>query len=1182
MASKTAASPGKPSGSLPLYRVLEEEYAHLHPDYAPEEGPSDEEMAELPAGERRQERERRLGAVIDAIHRRKHSALCLSGGGIRSATFALGVLQGLARKNLLSHFDYLSTVSGGGYVGSWLTAWIHRDPEGVKGVTEKLNSQPAQKLVPEQEPVRHLRSYSNYLTPRLGILSGDSWTVAAIVLRNLILNWLVLVPFLLAVLALPRLCVAVVHYRLHETLHALGRGVPVKAFGLWGSIVLAFAAGVAAVTYAGYKRPSSTPKYTSLRGFLWVCLTPLLLSTVLLTTFWAWYRVPDETPKAQLEATWPHYSIPFVIFGAVLYLTAWAAYTLLRRWRRGAFQFKLWELLGALVSGSAGGLLLWLIATQVFAYPTHNVAGPHAEMPHDLLFVTFASPLYLALFFLSAAFFAGISSDRTTDEDREWWARLSAWLLISIAVWVIVSGLVLFGPTLLGRYFGPYWSKYVASAGGLVGLVTALLARSSRSPAGARQAQEGGLSAALMRNALPVGAFVFVALLFALLSYCTDYLLGVITYLFEPNSPDSHPVCVPHVPGWLLNCQGMPWGELGQLHHAPVVAHTPLRLLLVFVLVMLCVGWFFSRYINTNKFSHHAMYRNRLIRAYLGASHGERSPNPFTGFDPADNISMYELRPEFFHTASFKAAGGSGGIGMFLHKLRNKQDEQSIHVRTLLSEDTIRLIEANDKDYYRTSGPGRPLEMALIRDLNERVLLKGDSLHDDAGVFQTFETLDGKAGELLARLKEHEKKSRDKAGEEEKRSQEKKKGKKGGGAVTAEEMVLLNRRLMEAAFPDEFYPCPEPPHKPMPVVNMALNLVQGGENLAWQDRKAESFTVTPLHAGCLQIPNPDDEEGAAGMRVRGSYRPSKEFGGREDGGISLGTAMAISGAAVSPNMGYYSSPLVTFLMTVFNVRLGWWLGNPAKRDYYSVPGPKSSAYPIIAEALSLTDDHNDYIYLSDGGHFENLGLYEMVLRRCHVIVVCDASDDFDFQFDNLGNAIRKVRIDFGIPITFEKMYIQPRSKGQPGAYCAVGTIRYRHADRAAVGDGAEGPPDGYLLYVKPVFYGDEPRDVYHYANTNSRFPHESTADQWFSEAQFESYRMLGLHMLNKILGDGDEPLEISDLVERVKEHLEKKEWEQHGQSPGGPELRPAPATPAATRRIDAHAETVRTEGGGDD
>jgi hypothetical protein len=90
--------------------------------------------------------------------------------------------------------------------------------------------------------------------------------------------------------------------------------------------------------------------------------------------------------------------------------------------------------------------------------------------------------------------------------------------------------------------------------------------------------------------------------------------------------------------------------------------------------------------------------------------------------------------------------------------------------------------------------------------------------------------------------------------------------------------------------------------------------------------------------------------------------------------------MAISGAAFTSNMGYHSSPTITFVMTLFNVRLGWWLGNPGRDDVWTRPGPESSSGVFMDEMLGLTDDENAWVYLSDGGHFDNLGLYEMVAR----------------------------------------------------------------------------------------------------------------------------------------------------------------------------------------------------------
>ena len=292
--------------------------------------------------------------------------------------------------------------------------------------------------------------------------------------------------------------------------------------------------------------------------------------------------------------------------------------------------------------------------------------------------------------------------------------------------------------------------------------------------------------------------------------------------------------------------------------------------------------------------------------------------------------------------------------------------------------------------------------------------------------------------------------------------------------------------------------------RPMHVINAALNLV-AGNNLAWQERKADTFTFSPLHSGSHRL----------------GYRSTVEFGG--DTGLSLGTAMTISGAAASPNMGYHSSVTLAFLMTLFNVRLGWWLGNPGvpgKRSFRR-DSPSSALWPLVAEALGKTNDEYAYVYLSDGGHFENLGLYEMVLRRRRYILVIDAGCDPQHKFDDLGNAIRKIRTDFGIPIEMqEPMYIYPRGVDESGGkYCAIGRIRYTCVD----GDKCQ---DGHLLYIKPAVYLDEPKDIYNYAKRNNDFPHETTANQFFTESQFESYRMLGSHV-------------IDDIISKAKERLNK-------------------------------------------
>jgi hypothetical protein len=282
------------------------------------------------------------------------------------------------------------------------------------------------------------------------------------------------------------------------------------------------------------------------------------------------------------------------------------------------------------------------------------------------------------------------------------------------------------------------------------------------------------------------------------------------------------------------------------------------------------------------------------------------------------------------------------------------------------------------------------------------------------------------------------------------------------------------------------------------------------------------------------------------------YRPSAEYGD----GITLGTAMAISGAAANPNMGYHSSPVLGLLMTLFNVRLGWWLGNPGApgAKTWRRSGPGYSVGPLFSEAIGNTTDLYKYVNLSDGGHFENLGLYEMVLRRCHFIVVSDGGEDPECAFADLGEAVRKIRIDFGIPIDFGTMTIYPRSAidtlKSPGHNCAVGRICY------SVVDGADAP-DGIIVYIKPACYGDEPRDIYEYFKTNPTFPHESTSDQFFSESQFESYRMLGAYTMEKLCTDcdGDFRCFVRDILKRHLQ-MEAPVWlaellEAHGKQKQG-------------------------------
>jgi hypothetical protein len=205
-------------------------------------------------------------------------------------------------------------------------------------------------------------------------------------------------------------------------------------------------------------------------------------------------------------------------------------------------------------------------------------------------------------------------------------------------------------------------------------------------------------------------------------------------------------------------------------------------------------------------------------------------------------------------------------------------------------------------------------------------------------------------------------------------------------------------------------------------------------------------------------------------------------------------------------MGYHSSGIIGFIMTLFNTRLGAWLGNPGEKagdKTWRKEGPTSAASSLFREAFGRTDDKSAYVYLSDGGHFENLGLYEMVMRRCSRILVLDGGCDPRFTFEDLGNAMRKIRIDMGISIHFR-------------SFCVPGKLRWGYADiqYSAIEPGRK---NGVLIYVKPMIAGDEPPDVTAYYSANGDFPHQSTGNQFYNESQTESYRMLGLHTIESML-----------------------------------------------------------------
>jgi hypothetical protein len=307
---------------------------------------------------------------------------------------------------------------------------------------------------------------------------------------------------------------------------------------------------------------------------------------------------------------------------------------------------------------------------------------------------------------------------------------------------------------------------------------------------------------------------------------------------------------------------------------------------------------------------------------------------------------------------------------------------------------------------------------------------------------------------------------------------------------------------------------------PYPIINTALNASQVSA-LDRQDRMAESFIFSPLYCG-FDFSRTRSSADATRKNYDYAYRqtafyayPPKETQVSDAtskeavlGGPHLGSAMSISGAAANPNMGYHSSAATAFLLTAFNVRLGWWIGNPRKNTLMQ-SNPRIGLPYLFADMAGKSNTDDEFVCLSDGGHFDNMGLYELIRRRTKVIVLGDGEQDEKFICEGLANAIRRCRIDFGVEIEIDVAEITERKDGFSTKSYAIGKIKY------------PGYPgfEGTLIYLKASITQKQEVDVREYALKNTAFPHQSTGDQFFDEQQFESYRKLGFEIAVAALKD---------------------------------------------------------------
>lgn len=913
--------------------------------------------------------------------------LAFSGGGIRSATFNLGILQAFAQKELLRKFDYLSTVSGGGYIGSWLAALTRRitAPMAVPSFAEVEKALCPGKHEPnrraETPAVHWLRLYSNYLTPHTGVVSGDTWAMIGTWLRNVILNQTILGMVFVSIFVL---CQSALVPLINATENNNGIGLFIA-----GGVVLFLAAVAMAVNVVSENPPQFVGNTRLQRLKAWfrriqvtaTVMLPFVVACVLLNcAFW------ERTDFGE-ESIWY-----WAAAGAVFYFAVWGIVALMawtrRHWRKR--QNKSTRLMisnTALlifspVAGAAGGCLVYAYVLLL------NHLPPWIYASTDWVVAVFGSGVLMVITLLVGVVHLGLVGRGSMDVVREWWARLGGYLMLITIGWILLAGTSAFAPLGVRWLFTFKVPSFTAIALWVLHNFAGVKAASSAKTSGkktddpnakkdsASNSDDKGTSDSWMTkafkspqvlNALAKAApYVFIVGLVLLLSTVVHIGAGL---AFDKTFEETAKL-------WNLS-SGESFKELSG-HYWNIVGGLPPLWMAglggIFFLAALALSW----RVDVNDFSLHHFYRNRLVRCYLGASNPDRKAEPFTGFDPDDDLALCELADNY---------------------------------------------------------PG-----------------------------------------------------------------------------------------------------------PYPILNAALNIT-AGEELGYATRRAKSFAFTPLYCGY--------ELGASGEGMQrfscaDGFLPSyaKTECGRSasglgkfgsEGGISLGTAMAISGAAASPNMGYHTSPATAFFMALFDVRLGWWMGNSRNPKKWKSTGPALGLGYLFSEVLAQSDQQKGYVYLSDGGHFENLAVYELIRRRCRVIVACDADADGSYAFDNLLSLIEKARTDFGARIEIDYSLTRPPAESRESERnCVAGTIYYDPHD----------PTDtGTLILIKagmPVRGAAQsctadrklPDDVWRYCDQHSTFPHESTADQWFDEAQFESYRALGEYIGCNAAGEIKKA--IDDTLQQTK------------------------------------------------
>lgn len=988
--------------------------------------------------------ERRLEAYGEGDHTaRPLTGLALSGGGIRSATFSLGVLEELEQRGVRGLFDYLSTVSGGGYIGSWWSAYLARKQrvaghdlmsavrDAVSGIVEESpmlkacapnlvnkarqtreeqntenplfsSAFPRPRLAggsaDEDFSLRHLRLHSNYLTPRKG-LSWDTWRAVTVIARNLVLTWAVLLPFTVAVVL-----VAQIYFLLGSaTLFTAEHATFAAALGAWwvaaGPPIVGILNTLGVLTLVWLLYQGSRSRIPQVG----VCAAALLMAAALMA-------VGSGTPNGRI--------IGFTAASAVL--------------ATALFLFRIF-----------GGF------RQSLATPSD-----HAVRRNQIVYVQ---------------------------------ERFVA-LLVAVTAALLTGGLAHLLLPLAEKQVG----AAVAEAGGwmavLAAIGSAVYTVLEASPAGGADRLETSHSR-LQKVLFAVAPVLLLAVLLVLMSQFTrDVLLAA-----QANQKLFHALLVAALIGvllcWVYASYETSWHKLhlasryrqrlvvaGVGIMAGVFASTVWRHATstwMFWIVLAFAAWCFdviARRLGASARSDEELQRSNVVESEvlhvrllgLGAAVG-------TFFAASVVAGSWWLEVPLLQELAVLALVFSCALIGLTWQVGSGQTGKAQCLLAYAAAVSIVLlafgyygwIPATPAPQVRSTVPLWVIAAAMLTSAGAWTLAFGWSTDPNNLSLHAFY----RARLVRAYL----------------------------GASN------LERRSTNALIDDAVAGDDVRLHEmqntargaPYHLVNATLNL-SGDSELGSVQRRAAPFIFSPKFCGGEKC----------------GFRATKAYMG---GQMTLGTAVAISGAAASPNMGSQTpgAPLA-MLMTFFNVRLGFWAPTPRHKAWRSRQARFWSFY-TLTEFLSRTSDRASYCFLSDGGHFDNTGVYALVERGCRIIVLVDCGADGSRTFSDLGNLARRVRIDFGAEVDIDLADLGPTDPKACRNPFVVGTILYSSAYLREIGDPNPDDPSAYLVVIKPSIIGYEPADVRQYGFQNEPFPQQSTVDQFFDEAQFESYRRLGVH-----------------------------------------------------------------------